>query len=89
MSFEMILPFLRPIELSLLDESISEIIGNLDASWCYERDGIIHCHCEKIISVAAGKLQTSRSPLHFSRPCAGDRTNSAEDDCSTKDCLIR
>jgi hypothetical protein len=27
MSFELILPFLRPIEPLLLDESISEIIG--------------------------------------------------------------
>ena len=42
MSFELILPFLRPIEPLLLDESISEIMGNPDASWWYERDGIIH-----------------------------------------------
>jgi hypothetical protein len=63
MSFELILPFLRPIELLLLDERISEIMGNPDAFWCCERDGIIHR--EKTISVAAGKLQTSRSPLHF------------------------
>jgi hypothetical protein len=87
MSFELIFPFVRPIEPLLLDESISEIMGDPDASWCYERDGIIHR--EKTISVAAGKLQTSRSPLHFSRPCAGDGTNSAEDDCSAKDCLIQ
>ena len=32
MSFELMLPFLRPIE-PLLDESISEIMGNPDASW--------------------------------------------------------
>ena len=39
MSFELILPFLRPIEPLLLDDSISEIMGNPDASWWYERDG--------------------------------------------------
>ncbi len=57
MSFELILPFLRPIEPLLLDESISEIMGNPDASWWYERDGIIHR--EKTISFAASKLRTS------------------------------
>jgi pilus assembly protein CpaF len=40
----------------LLDDSISEIMGNPDASWWYERDGIIHR--EKTISFAAGKLRT-------------------------------
>jgi hypothetical protein len=33
MSFELILPFLRPIEALLLDEDVSEIMGNADASW--------------------------------------------------------
>jgi pilus assembly protein CpaF len=56
MSFELILPFLRPIEPLLLDEGISEIMGNPDASWWYERDGIIHR--EKTISFAASKLRT-------------------------------
>jgi pilus assembly protein CpaF len=41
MSFELILPFLRPIEPLLLDKSVSEIMGNPDASWWYERDGIL------------------------------------------------
>ena len=41
MSFELILPFLRPIEPLLLDDSISEIMGNPDASWWFERDGIM------------------------------------------------
>ena len=41
MSFELIIPFLRPIEPLLLDESISEIMGNPDSSWWYERDGIM------------------------------------------------
>jgi pilus assembly protein CpaF len=56
MSFELILPFLRPIEPLLLDESISEIMGNPDASWWFERDGIIRR--EEAISIAAGKLRT-------------------------------
>jgi pilus assembly protein CpaF len=56
MSFELILPFLRPIEPLLLDESISEIMGNPDASWWYERDGII-CR-ESSVFFDAGKLRT-------------------------------
>src|SRR5581483_9320764 len=56
MSFELILPFLRPIESLLLDENVSEIMGNPDASWWYERDGIMF-H-EQNISFDAGKLQT-------------------------------
>ena len=56
MSLELILPFLRPIEPLLLDESISEIMGNPDASWWYERDGIIHR--EASVSFDAGRLRT-------------------------------
>ena len=56
MSFELILPFLRPIESLLLDENVSEIMGNPDASWWYERDGIMFQ--EQNISFDAGKLQT-------------------------------
>src|ERR1700722_5859474 len=56
MSFDLILPFLRPIEPLLLDESISEIMGNPDASWWYERDGIVHR--EASVSFDAGKLRT-------------------------------
>ena len=56
MSFELILPFLRPIEPLLLDDSISEIMGNPDASWWYERDGIIQR--EEKVSFDAGKLRT-------------------------------
>ena len=56
MSFELILPFLRPIEPLLLDESISEIMGNPDASWWYERDGILRR--EERVSFDAGKLRT-------------------------------
>src|SRR5229473_1716910 len=56
MSFELILPFLRPIEPLLLDESVSEIMGNPDASWFFERDGIL-CR-EPNISFDAGRLRT-------------------------------
>jgi len=42
MSFDLILPFLRPIEGLLLDENISEIMGNPDSSWWYEREGILY-----------------------------------------------
>src|SRR5438874_7076761 len=41
MSFELILPFLRPIEQLLHGDSVSEIMGNPDATWWYERDGIL------------------------------------------------
>ena len=56
MSFELILPFLRPIEPLLLDDSVSEIMGNPDATWWYERDGIIHR--EAMIRFDAGRLRT-------------------------------
>jgi pilus assembly protein CpaF len=55
-SFELILPFLRPIEPLLLDDSISEIMGNPDSSWWYEREGITRR--EASISFGAGKLRT-------------------------------
>jgi pilus assembly protein CpaF len=41
MSFELILPFLRPIESLLLDETVSEIMGNPDGSWWSEREGVL------------------------------------------------
>ena len=56
MSFELILPFLRPIEPLLLDDSISEIMGNPDASWWCERDGIVRR--EASISFDADRLRT-------------------------------
>ena len=56
MRFELILPFLRPIEPLLLDDSISEIMGNPDASWWYERDGIVRR--EASISFDADRLRT-------------------------------
>jgi pilus assembly protein CpaF len=57
MSFELILPFLRPIEQLLLDDSISEIMGNPDASWWYERDGIVQR--EAAVSFDPSRLLTS------------------------------
>jgi pilus assembly protein CpaF len=56
MGFELILPFLRPIETLLLDDSVSEIMGNPDATWWYERDGIIRR--EALIRFDAGRLRT-------------------------------
>ena len=56
MSFELILPFLRPIEPLLLDEDVSEIMGNPDASWSCEREG--RCARNQTISFDAGKLRT-------------------------------
>jgi len=56
MSFDLILPFLRPIEPLLLDDSISEIMGNPDCSWWYERDGIISR--EQSVNFDAGRLRT-------------------------------
>jgi pilus assembly protein CpaF len=56
MSFELILPFLRPIEPLLLDDSISEIMGNPDSSWWYERDGVMRR--EENICFDAGRLRT-------------------------------
>src|SRR5215472_16867263 len=56
MSFELILPFLRPIEGLLLDDSISEIMGNPDSSWWCERDGKMHQ--EDAVSFDTAKLLT-------------------------------
>jgi pilus assembly protein CpaF len=56
MSFDLILPFLRPIEPLLLDESVSEIMGNPDATWWYERDGIVSR--EASVQFDAGRLRT-------------------------------
>jgi pilus assembly protein CpaF len=55
MSFEVILPFLRPIEPLLLDDSVSEIMGNPDATWWYERDGNV-CR-ETTVQFDPGKLR--------------------------------
>lgn len=41
MSFESMLPFLRPIESLLLDDNVSEIMGNPDGVWWFERSGVL------------------------------------------------
>jgi pilus assembly protein CpaF len=41
MSFDLILPFFRPIERLLLDDTVSEIMGNPDGTWWYETRGQI------------------------------------------------
>jgi hypothetical protein len=56
MGFELILPFLRPIEPLLLDQSVSEIMGNPDATWWFERDGILRS--EGTIQFDASRLRT-------------------------------
>jgi pilus assembly protein CpaF len=56
MSFELILPFLRPIEPLLLDEGVSEIMGNPDSSWWYERDGIMRR--DESVQFDAARLRT-------------------------------
>src|SRR5258708_1124916 len=56
MSFDLILPFLRPIGPLLLDESVSEIMGNPDATWWYERDGIVRG--EGSVEFDSGRLRT-------------------------------
>jgi len=56
MNFELILPFLRPIEPLLLDESVSEIMGNPNATWWFERDGVV-CP-DASVQFDANKLRT-------------------------------
>src|ERR1700748_843452 len=56
MGLDLILPFLRPIEPLLLDETVSEIMGNPDASWWYERDGIVSR--EASVQFDSGRLRT-------------------------------
>lgn len=56
MSFDLILPFMRPIEALLLDEKVSEIMGNPDLTWWIERDGRVRR--EPDIRFDAAPLQT-------------------------------
>ena len=56
MSFELILPFLRPIEPLLLDESVSEIMGKPDSTRSFERDGIL-CR-DASVEFDASRLRT-------------------------------
>jgi pilus assembly protein CpaF len=56
MSFELILPFMRPIEPLLLDEEVSEILGNPNATWYAEREGKMQL--QPGVSFDAGSLRT-------------------------------
>ncbi len=56
MSFDLILPFLRPIEPLLRDDEVSEILGNPDTNWFTEREGKL-CR-EPDISFATASLRT-------------------------------
>jgi pilus assembly protein CpaF len=47
MSFELILPFFRPIQDLLLDDDISEIMGNPDGAWSFEKQGRL-AHAEGV-----------------------------------------
>ncbi len=53
MSFDLILPFMRPIEPLLLDQDVSEIMGNPDSSWWIERDGAVGPACDVRFDAAA------------------------------------
>jgi pilus assembly protein CpaF len=73
MSFELIIPFLKPIEPLLMDAHISEIMGNPDGSWWHEKDGEIHpttgisFPAEKLLAgleVIANKLQKRLDQSH-------------------------
>lgn len=73
MSFELIIPFLKPIEPLLSDANISEIMGNPDASWWYEKEGElrpasgIEFPAQKLLAgleVVANKLQKRLDPSH-------------------------
>jgi pilus assembly protein CpaF len=56
MSFELILPFMRPIERLLLDDEVSEIMGNPNGTWFAEREGTMVEEPE--ICFDAGSLRT-------------------------------
>jgi len=52
--------FLRPIEALLLDEDVSEIMGNPDSSWSCERDGRL-CQERNISSTPTSCAPASKS----------------------------
>ena len=56
MSLELILPFLRPIESLLLDQEVSEIMGNPNSSWWSEREGKLRREAD--ISFDSAMLRT-------------------------------
>jgi hypothetical protein len=62
-SIELITPFLRLMESLLPDDSIGEIMGSPNASWWYEREGIMPekrpFHSTSANSAPASKLRTT------------------------------
>lgn len=56
MSFDLLIPFLRPIEPLLLDDGVSEIMGNPNATWYAEREG--QMLPQPAITFDAGSLRT-------------------------------
>jgi pilus assembly protein CpaF len=56
MSFELILPFMRPIEPLLLDDEVSEILGNPNETWYAEREGKMQLQTG--VSFDGGSLRT-------------------------------
>ncbi|HEV2396008.1 MAG TPA: ATPase, T2SS/T4P/T4SS family [Candidatus Sulfotelmatobacter sp.] len=56
MSFELILPFMRPIEALLLDDNVSEIMGNPNSTWYAERQGRMEHHPD--VTFDSGSLRT-------------------------------
>jgi pilus assembly protein CpaF len=53
---ELLISFLQPIRGLLLDDSVSEIMGNPDGTWWYERDG--HLYRADAVSFDAVSLRT-------------------------------
>jgi len=79
---ELLIAFLRPIESLLLDNSVSEIMGNPDGSWWYERAGKL-CRADSVtfdakslntgLEVIANRLgpQARRPAPHPQRAATG------------------
>jgi pilus assembly protein CpaF len=81
MGFELIIPFFRPIEHLLLDDTISEIMGNPDGSWWYERSGkvesagpivfdprALHAGLEVIANLRGKKINDDNPLLNLQLP---------------------
>jgi pilus assembly protein CpaF len=79
--FALIIPFFRPIEHLLLDDTISEIMGNPDGTWWYERSGkvesaesiafnpkALHAGLEVIANLRGKKLNDDNPLLNLQLP---------------------
>lgn len=65
MGFELILPFLRPIEAQLLDDSVGEIMGNPDGSWWSERDGTLRREVDIFRRTRHSAEESRRTPIRL------------------------